>query len=177
MASIIVATTVAASVGRAARIIFDVEVGAITAAVAFFGSLASIAMIAIRQLNRTTDEDPRKTTTINTEGSLLHRVEALTEQLATTAHLFDELQAELNARVAAIESLRDKAEHYERLASLNRDHAETVQKLVEITISHANTETRNRNWRQQLGFWLAAVAISFPVGILVNLLHNKLFQN
>lgn len=171
----IISLGLAASVGRAARILFNLQIGAITAAVVFFGSVVAVAVVAVRRFGTASQADAIKST-LSARDPLLARVETLAVQLADASRLFAEIRAEMDVRVTTIEALRTQAEHYEKLAALNRDQAEAVQRLVEVTISQGNVEVGRNSLRQQWGFWLGAAVLSVPLGIAVNWLFDFIFK-
>jgi hypothetical protein len=82
---------------------------------------------------------------------LLRRIEELRNQLAAAIRILPALQAEL-----------------EQLAALHQTEAAAVQRLVEETIAAGNARIAHKSWRQQWGFWIAALVLSVPAGVAGN---------
>jgi hypothetical protein len=89
--------------------------------------------------------------------------------LRVTAELVSELQAEMEATMAALERLRIQNEEYEKLAAVREQEAQAVRRLVESVISGAHTELERSSRRDQALFFVAGLVASVPLGMLVNL--------
>jgi hypothetical protein len=88
---------------------------------------------------------------------LVVRAQEVSDALIRVAELVDELQAEVNARMALIESLTSKAQHAEqraddalRRASLNEEEAKAIDtyldRAVKVQISESERRSRRREW-------------------------------
>jgi hypothetical protein len=104
------------------------------------------------------------------EPTVESRIEEATRALKVTAGLVSELQAEMQARMAALERLRAENDEYEKLAAVRREEAEAVSRLIENVISSTHSKLGRSSRRDQVLFFVAGLAASIPVQILVNLL-------
>jgi hypothetical protein len=82
--------------------------------------------------------------------------------------LMDELHGEVTMQRTSLERLQAENEQYERLAAVNREAAAAVAEHLRalIGIEHAMCIRVNR--RDQLWYFLAGVAASIPIQLLVN---------
>lgn len=102
--------------------------------------------------------------------SMNSRIDGATDALRTAAGLMDELQAEMNARAAALERIRAENVQYEKLAAVNKEEAEAVSKLIETVIGTAHTRLSRTTRRDQILFF----ALGLVAGVLVPLVISWL---
>jgi hypothetical protein len=106
-------------------------------------------------------EEPAKAT-------VERRIEAATQSLQSAAELVDELQVEMQAKVAALDRLRAENDEFEKLAAVRREEAEAVSRLIESAISGAHSRLSRSTRRDQALFFLAGLATSIPVQLLIS---------
>lgn len=95
---------------------------------------------------------------------LKRRIRRVNEAFADAATLLDELRRDLEAQQIARERILAEAEHQQGLLELNRDEAEKIGKLITGETQATIRAGRRRDWM----FFVLGIAVSVPVGILVN---------
>jgi hypothetical protein len=89
--------------------------------------------------------------------------------LEVAAGLVNELQTEMQARMVALERLQVENAEYEKLTAVRKEEAEAVSRLIEAVISSTHTRLSRSSRRDQVLFFVAGLAASIPVQIVVNL--------
>jgi hypothetical protein len=128
------------------------------------------AVLAAR-LGRKLDAAPR----VGSEepvSSLPDRIEHLRQNLSQSSSLIDEINAELQVQVTALDRIRAEAEENQRLAALHKDEAEAVRQLIATTIEHSQGRATKLSKRSQWLFFLAGLLSSVPLGVGVNFLYD-----
>jgi DNA repair exonuclease SbcCD ATPase subunit len=74
------------------------------------------------------------------ELSLEERLAELTDLMSRSSTLVEQVSAELEARAATVERLKDEAKQAEELASLNREQAEAIRRLMDAELAAKLTE-------------------------------------
>jgi hypothetical protein len=95
------------------------------------------------------------------------RIEEAMRSLQITAELVDELQVEMQAKEATLDRLRAENDEFEKLAALRKEEAEAVSRLIDGVISNAHSQLSRSSRRDQALFFLAGLAASIPVQLLV----------
>jgi hypothetical protein len=155
----------------------------VVSAVALFGAVVVILMAAGRSLGEgewvlavlmaggfvaaglafiETPIDRLKARDARSRTSIDNRINEASDALRATAGLVDELQAEMQTRIATLESLRAENDQYEQLAAVNKGQAEAVSHLIEAVMDTAHTRLKRATRRDQLMFFaLGIVATEF----------------
>ncbi|MCA1708343.1 MAG: hypothetical protein LC808_35735 [Actinobacteria bacterium] len=79
-----------------------------------------------------------------------------------------ELEDELSTRTTVLEQLQDKAERYERLASLNSEQAKAIENMVGQQFKR---QARSTWWQ-----WWGAIVLVGILGFIVNWLSTPLLN-
>ena len=131
------------------------------------GVLASVAGLLAALLpwwqRRGDGDDPSVEPTVET------RIEEATRALEMTAGLVNDLQAEMRARMATLDRLRNENAEFERLAAVRREEAEAVSRLIENVINRTHSKLSRSSRRDQVLFFVAGLAASIPVQLVVGL--------
>ena len=96
--------------------------------------------------------------------TLTDRINALRSNLAASAFLIEEINAEFDLQTAAAERIRAEAEENQRLAALHKEEAEAVRTLVERTQAKASRLAGRQQWL----FFLAGLLFAVPLGVAGN---------
>jgi hypothetical protein len=108
--------------------------------------------------------------------TLSDRIEELRDNLASSSSLIDEINAELQLQIAALERMQAEAEQSQRLAALHKEEADAVRKLVATTIESANEKVTRPARRSQRLYFLAGLFVSIPLGMGVNYLYDLIIK-
>jgi ABC-type multidrug transport system fused ATPase/permease subunit len=136
---------------------------------AIFGLILAIIAIAV---SRSIARKARQSLEVEKSSTLSDRIAQLTRNLTSSSGLIDEIQAELQLQVTALERIHEEAEQNRQLAALHADEAEAVRKLVAATIEGAQAKVEKPSKRQQWLFFLAGLFFSIPLGVGVNFLYD-----
>ncbi|MEV6154938.1 hypothetical protein AB0L53_31815 [Nonomuraea sp. NPDC052129] len=98
--------------------------------------------------------------------ALRHRLIQVNTAFAEAARLMDDLRRDLEAQQAAREALISQAEEQQRLLAIDQEQAE---KIRQILVGETKATIRAER-RQQWMFFALGVAMSIPIGVLINLL-------
>jgi hypothetical protein len=126
------------------------------------GSLASLLLA-----RRTATDTPAA----SQPPTIRDRIDQLRENLGTSRSLIEEITAEMDVQVAALERIRAEAEENQRLAALNQDEADAVRKLVETTIQSAHGRSTAAGKRQQRWYFVAGLCLAIPLGVAGNFIY------
>lgn len=96
--------------------------------------------------------------------SIDDKIEKAYSSLKNTAELVEELQVELSDRTSKVKELREKYEHYNKLAEVEQDKAKAF--LTELS----ETVNKNRGKERLIAFLISFIAglIIFFIGIFVS---------
>lgn len=100
--------------------------------------------------------------------SLDERLDQMAKSIRDSAHLVEEMSAELEVRAAAARELEEKAREAEALAALNRDQAQAVQRLVDTSVGNARKGIRRDSIVIGIGSFFAGAGASLLVTFLVH---------
>jgi hypothetical protein len=103
------------------------------------------------------------------EPSLEERIKSATVTLRDVAATVDEVKAEVELRLAALERTRAEHDQFEQLTAMKAKEAEAVTRLVESVISATHVKMGRANLRSQMLYFALGVATSIPIGVMVNL--------
>ena len=96
--------------------------------------------------------------------TLTDRINALRSNLAASALLIEEINAEFELQTKAAERIRAEAEENRRLAALHKEEAKAVATLVERTQARAARLAGRQQWL----FFLAGLLFAVPLGVAGN---------
>jgi hypothetical protein len=111
----------------------------------------------------------RRASSSGGEPTVAARINDATRSLEVAAGLVNELQTEMQARMVALERLQVENAEYEKLTAVRKEEAEAVSRLIEAVISSTHTRLSRSSRRDQVLFFVAGLAASIPVQIVVNL--------
>lgn len=109
-----------------------------------------------RKRVRAAEEDPSK--------RLRRRITRVNDAFTEAAQLMDELRRDLEAQQSAREALLAEAERQQQLLAVNKEEAEKIRQILTNETKDTIRAGRRRDWM----FFALGVAVSIPVGILVN---------
>ncbi|GAA3554240.1 hypothetical protein GCM10022222_42370 [Amycolatopsis ultiminotia] len=126
-----------------------------------------LGMLGIRQRpsNGQERDEPQRPT-------LNDRINELRDNLASSAFLIDEINAELQLQTTALDRIRAEAEENQRLAELNKAQADAVREVMSKTLNDAQRKAASKGSKQQWLFFGAGLAFSVPLGVVVNFLYD-----
>lgn len=107
-------------------------------------------------------------------SDIADRIEVLRANLAQSATLIDEINAELKLQTTALDRIKGEAEQNQRLAALHKEEADAVRNLVAATIEGAQEKAARPSRRQQWLFFLAGLFFSVPLGVIGNFIYSLL---
>jgi TolA-binding protein len=107
----------------------------------------------------------------STEITLEQRIQALAETMRSSARLVEQVTAEIEARAATAERLRDEAQAAEQLAQLSKAERDAVARLVRAEVSDQNRKSTRLSFVASALFFVAGVAATVAVALLVHPLH------
>jgi predicted ATP-dependent protease len=85
--------------------------------------------------------------------------------------LVEQVTAEIEARAATAERLRDEAQAAEQLAQLSKAERDAVARLVRAEVSDQNRKSTRLSFVASALFFVAGVAATVAVALLVHPLH------
>ncbi|MGV9383354.1 hypothetical protein ACWDRB_46595 [Nonomuraea sp. NPDC003707] len=94
------------------------------------------------------------------------RVEAVTAAFAEASQLMAELQHDLELQQAAHQILAEAVDEHQNFLDVNHEQAQKIREIV-LSDIHAN---RRGDRRQQWLFFILGVAVSIPIGVVINVL-------
>jgi hypothetical protein len=101
------------------------------------------------------------------------RIEELSTNLHLSAHIVEEVEAELKLRSAALEQLKEESEANRRIAELNAEQAAAVNALVKSTLTLAQEEGRRRSRWVDILIFIAGLVSSVPLNILASFIYDN----
>jgi len=112
------------------------------------------------------------------EQTLEGRLARISELMAESSRLSDQISAELEARAATAKKLQQEADDAAQLAAINREQAEAVRRLLEADISEKLTDSGKAIERNVRRDAIRIGAASFVAGggltLLITLLVHPL---
>jgi sensor c-di-GMP phosphodiesterase-like protein len=135
----------------------------IVALIAGTGFSTALAWFA-RKLNRSSRRRPDEPE----KPSLVDRINALRDNLDSSAAIITEINAELHLQTASLDRIRAEAEENQRLAALSKDEADAVRAVIESAQAKGEKPAR----RQQIFWFFSGLLASIPIGIVVNFLYD-----
>jgi hypothetical protein len=96
------------------------------------------------------------------------RIAETRNHMNTTGRILCELEDELSTRIKNLEQLQTDAERYERLASLNAEHAKAIEDMVGQQFKRQSRAT----WWQ----WWTAIFLAAVLGFIVNWASTPLWE-
>ncbi|WP_113699172.1 hypothetical protein [Nonomuraea lactucae] len=94
------------------------------------------------------------------------RAEKVRAAFDQAGHLMEELQRDIDAQQAVRDALLAQSEEQERLLEINAQHAEKIRQIL----LGATEKDASRAKRRDLILFGLGVAVSIPIGVLINLL-------
>lgn len=73
--------------------------------------------------------------------TLENRIEKLTSALKESSRLVSEVEREIQSRKTLVDELREDADKYQKLVSLNRDQVESVAQLLQAELRKEGTKS------------------------------------
>jgi predicted nucleic acid-binding Zn-ribbon protein len=113
------------------------------------------------------------------ELTLEERLAELSDLMGRSSTLVEQVSAELEARAATAQRLRDEAKQAEELASINREQAEAIRRLMDAELAAKLTENgaairkdvRKDTIRVGVGSFVAGGGLTLLITLLVHPLH------
>jgi TolA-binding protein len=107
-------------------------------------------------------------TSSSTEITLEERIQALAETMRASGRLVEQVTAEIEARAATAERLKDEAQAAEQLAQLSKAERDAVARLVRAEVSDENRRSTRLSVVTSALFFVAGVAATVAVTLFVH---------
>ncbi|MGW7530885.1 hypothetical protein [Amycolatopsis sp. NPDC054798] len=138
--------------------------------IAGFGAVISYLLTYIGR--RRTERPDEEQLALPPRPTLTDRINQLRDNLASSASLIDEINAELKLQTTALERVRAEAEENQRLVELNKAQADAVREVMAKAVHAAQQQAARKGSKQQWWFFGAGLAFSIPLGVGVNYLYD-----
>lgn len=91
--------------------------------------------------------------------------------MSSAARLLNQVEAEIQARSASAERLKEEAQAAENLANLNQAQRDAIAKLVRNEIGVETKKATRQSYIASALFFIAGVAATITITLLVHPLH------
>lgn len=122
--------------------------------------------IYLQRLNRRARQARLEAVQADPGERLRNRIAAVNDAFAEAVTLLDDLRRDLASQQAARAALEAQSEEQQRLLAIDEEQAGKIRKII----VGETKETIRAERRQQWMFFALGVAVSIPIGIMINLL-------